>query len=66
MEYRCIDVGRNKFNGTIFADSEAGIIRHLRKHVLSREIDLSTDDNGKTYDVIVGMFRIVGGLERVA
>ena len=63
--YRCIDIGRNKFNGTIKAKDERAILRQIGRHLMSRNVDLVTEDDGQTWTVLVGGFREVGRLVRL-
>lgn len=67
MQFKLINIGRNKVNKTITVKSEDQLIKAVKREgmLMSNDIDLFTEDDGKTYQVIVGGFRPVGTVERV-
>lgn len=58
LKYRLKDVGRNKFNGEVTVQSEAGLLREVKQHLASRLVQLETVDGGRTYAVIAGLYRV--------
>lgn len=38
MKYRLIDIGRGKFNGVVDVAHEAGLLRAIKRHVMSRDV----------------------------
>jgi hypothetical protein len=66
-KYRLIEIGRNKFSGIVEVANQDSLLREVRSHVMSREVDLVlTDGPSGTYTVIVGGYRPVGRIERIA
>ncbi len=61
MELELINLGRNKVNKKLTVKDGKGVLRELKKHIMSTEIELiDVDGKGTRYDVYVGGFRNVG------
>lgn len=67
MQYKLIDIGRNKVNKTITVKTEQQLVKAVKREgmLMSNDIDLFTEDDGKTFQVIVGGFRPVGRVEMI-
>lgn len=59
MKYRLIDIGRSKVNRTVEVRTERELVREVRKHLMSRDVEILPDGN-----VWAGM-RTVGRVELV-
>lgn len=64
-KYKLIDIGRDKINREVEVKNESGLIKEVMKHLMSREVDLISEDDGKSYMVLVGGWRPVGKIEMV-
>lgn len=64
MKYKLINIGRNKVNREVDVPNEDDLYGEVGKHLMSRNIDLMTQDDGKTFKVYAG-FREVGTVERI-
>lgn len=68
IRFRMIDVGRDKWNGEVVAQSEQpehvehALLREARKHLRSKDIDFEGDTESGF--ITVGGFRAVGRYER--
>jgi hypothetical protein len=61
MELELINLGRNKVNKKVTVKDGKGVLRELRQHIMSNEIELiDVDGKNNRYDVYVGGFRNVG------
>ncbi len=60
MELTMINLGRNNINKTVIVKDEKAMWREIRKHLMSKSIELSETDEPNKYDVYVGTFRSVG------
>ncbi len=64
MKYKLINIGRDKINREIEIKSESQLLKEVKKNLMSRHIELITDDNGESFRVYAGVRR-VGTVERV-
>jgi len=64
MKYKLIDIGRSKISRTVDVVSETQLLNEVGKHLMSRDIELITDDEGDTFRVYAGV-RNVGTVELV-
>lgn len=58
LKYRLQDIGRSKFNGEVTVKNEEGLLRAVKKYLASKMVQLETVDEGRTYAVIAGMYRV--------
>lgn len=67
MKYRLENIGATHFSGEVDVEDEQQLYLEVRKHVASSEISLYTEDQGKTYSVLVGVIgRLAGKCELVS
>jgi len=64
MKYKLINIGRDKVNREVEIDPNQ-LLQEVGKHLLSRNIELITDDDGESFRVYAGVRR-VGTVERVS
>lgn len=64
MKYKLINIGRNKVNCEVDVGNQSKLLKEVGKHLMSRNIELITDDEGKSFRVYAGVRR-VGTVERV-
>ena len=64
MKYKLINIGRDKVNREINIDDQNQLMKEVKKHLLSRDVELITDDEGESFRVYAGVRR-VGTVERV-
>lgn len=61
MNVGLINVGRNKVCKNITVKNESGIFKELKKHLMSKDIELMESKKKKNrFDVVVGGIRTVG------
>lgn len=61
MEIQLINLGRNNVNKTVTVKNENEMWREIKKHLLSKDIELTETDEPNKYTVWAGM-RNVGEL----
>lgn len=60
MKVQLIDIGRDKFNGTMEVRNKYHLMKEVKKHLASRDVFLIPHDKGNLIDVCVGFGRQVG------
>jgi len=63
LKAKITDLGRHKWSGEVQFNTMNGLLREIRKHLMSRSIDIETEDGSNVGSVIVGGFRAVGKIE---
>lgn len=64
-KYQIQNLGRNKFSGVIEAEGPQDILREVKKHLMSNDVEIFSEDGNKTFSVIVGGFRTVGYVKQL-
>jgi len=72
LKAQLIDLGRHKFNGEVNFNTWTGLLREIRKHLLSRDISIEAEDGSNTGQIIVGLsdrpvgrIRLIDGVFKV-
>lgn len=65
MRYKLINVGRAKVNRIVECKNQTQLAQEVGKHLMSKDVELQTHDDGRNYDVVVGGFRNVGSIQRL-
>lgn len=64
MKAKLIDIGRQKFNGEVGFSTLEGLLRHIGKHLVSRNISIVAEDGTSRASIHAG-FHKVGEVELV-
>lgn len=64
MKYRLINIGRGKVCREVTVRNERALYNEVSKHLMSKCVELITDDKGQSYRVYAGV-RLVGTVERL-
>lgn len=64
MRYRLINVGRNKVNRDVECKNQSQLQQEVKKHLMSKDVELVTDDDGRNFTVMAGL-RDVGKVKRL-
>jgi hypothetical protein len=63
-QYDLIEIGRSKYSGRISVNDDIGLYRELKKHLVSRNVDIVWNDH-QNYGVVTAGFYTVGHIRRV-
>lgn len=64
MKYKLINIGRDKINREVEVEYPAQIFGEVKKHLMSHNVELITDDDGELFRIYAG-YRRVGTVERI-
>lgn len=63
IKAKLIGLGRQKFTGVVNFTSWRGLMNHIRTHVMSKSVEIMAEEGSKKGRIVVGGFRMVGGIE---
>lgn len=62
--YKLINIGRRMFCGEVETDSEAVLLREVKKHLASKDVDLLWNEE-QTRALVEAGFHVVGRVEAI-